>query len=229
MATSHTLHASARSIVGKKNSILRRAGEVPGVVYGHGDTNLMVSVAGIPLTKVFSEAGESSLVDLVIAGAKPTKVLIHDIQRDPLTSAIIHVDFYRVSMTEKLTTDVPLVFSGEAKAVKELGGVLVKAIDHLKVECLPQDLVPEIIVDITHLAVFGDSIHVKDIVAPSGVTILSHADDMVATVQQPRAEEEVKVAEAAPVDVSAVEVEKKGKEVKGEKAEEEPVKAEAKK
>ena len=183
MSKVHTLRAVARSIVGKKNAVLREGGQVPGVIYGRGTENRMVSVAEVPLGKVFTAAGESSLVDLVVEGSQPLKVLIHDIQRDPLTNNITHVDFYQVNMAEKLTTEVLLVFQGEAKAVKELGGVLVKAIDHLRVSCLPQDLVHEIVVDLSVLEKFNDAIHVRDVVVPSGLTVVSHLDDMVASAR----------------------------------------------
>lgn len=228
MSKSYILNATERVIKGKKTERLREAGDVPAVVYGHGEKNHIISVAKNVLNKTVSVVGESSLIDLVIDNAEPLKVLIHDVQRDPVTNSIIHVDFYAVKMTEKLTTEVPLVFQGEAKAVKELGGVLVKAIDKLKVECLPQDLVHEIVVDLSALNTFDDAIHVEDIKAPAGITIVSHLEDMVASVKPPRSEEEIKAEEAAEApSVEAVEVEKKGKkEEASETAAGEAVKAE---
>ena len=214
----YSLQVATRTLVGKKNKLLRGQGLIPGVVYGHGETNRSVEIKKVPFEKLFQSAGESSLVDLNIDEDASLKVLIHDIQRHPVTGQIIHVDFYQVKMTEKLTADVPLVFIGEAKAVKELGGVLVKTLDHVKVECLPQDLVHELKVNLSSLETFDDAIHVKDIVVPTGINVLSSIDDMVVSVQPPRTEEEAKIEGAeAPVDVSEVEVEKekKDKEVKG--------------
>ncbi|KKU48063.1 hypothetical protein A3H10_00985 [Candidatus Uhrbacteria bacterium RIFCSPLOWO2_12_FULL_46_10] len=225
----YSLQVATRTLVGKKNKLLRGQGLIPGVVYGHGETNRSVEIKKVPFEKLFQSAGESSLVDLNIDEDASLKVLIHDIQRHPVTGQIIHVDFYQVKMTEKLTADVPLVFIGEAKAVKELGGVLVKTLDHVKVECLPQDLVHELKVNLSSLETFDDAIHVKDIVVPTGINVLSSIDDMVVSVQPPRTEEEAKIEGAeAPVDVSEVEVEKekKDKEVKGSGEE---VRAEGKK
>ena len=120
------------------------------------------------------------------------KVLINDIQRHPLSGQIIHIDFYKVKMTEKLTTDIPLVFVGESKAVKELGGILVKTLDHVKVECLPQDLVHELTVDLSSINTFDDAIHVSDLSLPSGLKVLTHGEEAIARVQPPRTEEEFK-------------------------------------
>lgn len=226
----YSLQVAARTLAGKKNKLLRDHGLIPGVVYGHGETNRLVEVKRALFEKLFQSAGESSLVDLSIDGTPSLKVLIHDVQNHPVNGQIIHIDFYQVKMTEKLTADVPLVFVGEPKAVKELGGILVKTLDHVKVECLPQDLVHELKVDLSSLETFDDTIHVKDIVVPSEINVLSSADDMVVSIQPPRAEEEIKVAEAEkPADVSEVEVEKekKGKEAKG--GEEEEGKSEGKK
>ena len=132
------------------------------------------------------------------AGAS-VKVLIQDVAKHYLTLKPIHVDFYQVSMTEKLTADIPLKFIGEASAVKELGAVLVKNLQEVKVECLPGDLVHEIEIDLAALKAFGDAIAVKHIVPPPGVTILNKSEEILILAQAPRAEEEV----AAPVDEKA--------------------------
>ena len=207
------LSAETRTIRGKKLQNLRENFLIPGIVYGHGFTNRLVTVNSVAFSKLFAEAGESTLVNLRIDKTAPIQVLIHDIQRDPVTSQISHIDFFQVKMTEKLTAHVLIVFDGETKAVKELGGTLVKALDHLTVECLPADLVHELHADLTKLEKFGDSITVADIKVPAGLTIKNEMTDMVATVKAPKTEEELAAELAAPVsaDVTAVEVEKKGK------------------
>jgi len=108
-----------------------------------------------------------------------------------------------VKMTEKLRTEITLRFIGESAAVKELGGVLVKNLDHIKVETLPVDLVPEIPVDIARLKTFDDLIHVKDLAVPKGITVLDKEDEVVALVTPPRSEEELAALEKEAVDEKA--------------------------
>ncbi len=206
-----TLNAISRTVVGKKTEALRAEGNIPAVVYGHGETNRNITLSRSIFEKVLQKAGESSLLDLVVDSGTPLSVLIQDVQRDPLTGSPLHVDFYLVNMTEKLTTEIPLVYIGESPAVKSLGGILVKTLDHLKVECLPQDLVPEITVDLGVLNTFEDAIHVKDLAIPNGITSLIPLDEAVVRVQPPRDEEVVTAAAPTAEDVAKVEVAKKGK------------------
>lgn len=217
------LEASPREQIGKQLPALRRSGSLPAVVYGHGSTATAVSVPYAAFEKLYPKAGESSLIDLSVSGKPPVKVLIQEVQRDAVSGTFLHVDFHEVKLTEKLTTDVALHFIGEAKAVKELGGVLVKTLDQLTVECLAKDLVHEIDVDISSLATFEDVIRVKDIILPAGMTTKVSPDEVVATVQPPRSEAEMKALEEAPVQETAeVEVAEKGK-----KKDEEAVEGEA--
>ena len=216
-----SLTVATRTVLGKKVQALRVASIVPAIIYGHGVENRYVQVPIIPFEKLFTKAGESSLIDLVVDSGASLKVLIHDVQRDPVTSTINHVDFYQVKMTEKLTAHIPIVHVGESRAVKELGGVLVKTLDHINVECLPQDLPHELTVDLTTLEQFDDAIRVSDIPIPAGVTVKSDPQEMVLTVKAPRTEEEVKADLATPAteNIEAVEVaEKKGKEKEEEVA-----------
>lgn len=206
------LKAKERTITGKAVSGLRRAGQVPGVVYGRG-VQKNVAVDRVAFSKAYARAGESSLVDLTLEdGGQPTKVLIQEVAVDPVRGNPIHVDFYAVSMTEKLRTQIPLTPSGESPAVKERGGVLVKSLGSIEVECLPADLVHEITVPLVGLKSFGDVIRVRDLAPPTGITFLVDANTVVATVSAPRSEEELKALEGAvEADVSKVEVMKKEK------------------
>lgn len=208
MSTSQALAAVSRTITGKKTRELRAQSLVPAVMYGRGQETRLLTVPSGVFKKVFQAAGESTLVDLSVDNGAPVKVLIHEVQRDAVTGDIEHVDFYQVNMTEKLETTIPLTFVGEAKAVKELGGVFVKVMDHVPVTCLPQDLVHEIEVDISKLATFEDALHIKDVAAPKGIEITSDPEEVIALVQAIKEEVETP---AEPVDVSQVEVEKKGK------------------
>ncbi len=201
-----TLSVNSRSVTGTGLNKLRRQGILPGVVYGHGVAPLNIGVDKIAFTKVYRQTGESSLLDLVINSGKPVKVLIQEVQYHPRTEQPVHVDFHQVRMDERLTAEIPLKFIGEPRAVKELGGVLLKNLDHLKVECLPSDLVHEIEVDVTELAVLEQSLHVKDISLPPGLKLLTALDDIVTTVAAPRTEAELEqIKSEVKEDVSQVE------------------------
>lgn len=199
---------------------LRHQGAIPGVVYGHGAKTASVAVERQSFDKVYRQAGESSLVDLVVDGAKPVKVLIQEVQVHPLNGAVQHIDFHQVRMDEKLQTDVPLKFVGESKAVKDLGGILVKNTDHLKVECLPQDLVHELVVDISVLVELDQSLHAKDVLLPAGIQMLTSPGELIAIVTPPRSEAELAELKAeVKEDVGVVEKVETKKPAEGEAAE----------
>lgn len=198
-----------------KAAELRATGMVPGVVYGGDRTETtVVALNKIELEKLYQTAGESSLVDLQINGDAAVKVLIQDTQRDPLKGFITHIDFRQINMNEEMTTDVELTFAGEAPAVKTLGGTLMKTRDTVSVTCLPKDLVGEITVDLSVLQGFDDAIRVGDLKLPAGIRVSDEVELLLAKVTPPLTEDELKAMEAAPVaavDLSAIEVEKKGK------------------
>jgi large subunit ribosomal protein L25 len=192
---------------------VREKNLVPGVVYGGGVATEHVALEYMPFSRLYAAAGESTLVDLVIDNAEPRKVLIQDIQADPLSGKYVHVDFYQVDMNKKMTVSIPLHFVGVAPAVKQLGGVMIRNIDSVEVECLPAHLVHEIDVDLSTLSEYGSSVHVSDIQVPEGMTILDRPERGVVTVVAPRTEAAVAEAgEDEKEDVTAVEVEEKGKE-----------------
>lgn len=218
-----TLEAQKREVTGKKVKRLRLAGSIPATLYGHNVSAQTIAVDAKTFEKVYKQAGESTLVDLKIAEATPVKVLIQDVAKHYLTMKPIHADFYQVSMTEKLTADIPLKFVGEAPAVKELGGVLVKNLQELKVECLPQDLVHEIEIDLSALKAFGNTITVNSIKVPAGITVLNRAEEVIVLAQAPRVEEEVvaPVDEKAKIeDIKVVSEEERAKKAKEKEAEE---------
>lgn len=226
------LEAQKREVSGKKVKRLRLAGNMPATLYGHNISAQMIAVDAKTFEKVYKQAGESTLVDLTIADAAPVKVLIQDVAKHYITLKPIHADFYQVSMTEKLTADIPLKFIGEAPAVKELGGVLVKNLHELKVECLPQDLVHELSIDLEALKGFGDAITVGAIVAPPGITIFNRAEEVIVLAQAPRVEEEViaSVDEKAKIeDIKVVAEEERAKKKVEKESEEKEGKEEKKK
>ncbi|MDD2657314.1 MAG: 50S ribosomal protein L25, partial [Candidatus Pacebacteria bacterium] len=160
--------------------------------------------------KVLREAGEATIVALEGLGASlPT--LIHEVVLDPLTSLPRHVDFYAVTKGEKVEVAIPLVFVGESAAVVA-GANLVKVMHELEVEADPMNLPHNIEVNIATLVALGDKIHVSDLVLPAGVTLVAPPEEVVALVQEVVEEKE---EVALPADISAIEVEKKGKEEEG--------------
>ena len=186
-----TLSASARTILGKQVRSLRQHGTIPAVVYGHGTKPAAVSLERSAYEKVYRQVGESTLLDLVLDGAGAIKVLVQEVQHDPLSGTVQHVDFHQVRMDEHLTADIPLKFVGEPRAVKDLGGILLKNLDHLKVECLPSALVHEITVDISGLSELNRGLTVKDIVVPSGIKVLTPLEEVAVIVTAPRSEAEL--------------------------------------
>jgi large subunit ribosomal protein L25 len=180
----------------------RKQDTIPAVLYGHKVENQNLFLNLGEFEKAFRKAGESTIIELEVDG-KNYPVLIHDVQYHALTSRPIHADFFAVNMTEKLKAKVALEFIGESKAVKTAGGVLVKSLNEVEVECLPSDLPHNIEVDISKLENFSDAIHIKDLNLGNKVHILGNPEDVIAKVQPPRDVE----AELAPVveDISKVE------------------------
>ena len=196
------LHAKARGKELIKK--LRGSGKIPAIVYGHGLKTEHLEVAYPEFEKVFRKAGESTLINLAVEGAKARNVIIQDVQKHYLNGKYIHVDFYEVSMTEKMKARVPLEFIGVSKAVKENGGVLVQVLNEIEVECLPADLPHSIEVDISGLNDFNAAVHIRDLKVSDKVKLHAEADEVVAKVSPPR---DVEAELAAPVveDVSKVE------------------------
>lgn len=195
---------------------LRKDGLMPAVFYGKKEESTPVAVKLADFLKVWKEAGESAVVVL----KKPDgeiEALIHDVQLDPLTETPQHADFYVFEKGHKIEVSIPLEFTGTSPAVKDLGGILIKVLHELKIEAMPKDLPHEITVDISPLVNFESQILAKDIVLPAGVSLIQDPEEVVALVSEPKEEKE---EEVAPVDLSTIEVEKKGKkEEEGEGAE----------
>ena len=187
--------------------ILKKTGEIPAVFYGAGKTSTSISISIIDFKKIWREAGESSTIKISM-GDNNIDVLIHEVQVHPVTEEPIHVDFLVIDMNKKIKVNVPLEFIGISNAVKNGLGNLVKVLHEVEVEALPKDLPHNLEVDISKLETVEDQIFVSDIKLPTGVVIIENEHDVVASiVLQVEEKEEV----APPVDLSAIEVEKKGK------------------
>jgi large subunit ribosomal protein L25 len=195
--TRPALVAEPREILGKKVARLRRAGKLPGVVFGHGLDSTSVSVDAHEFELLRRKVGPNALVDLSVDGNKAQPVLIHGVQVHPVTRRPLHVDLFLVRMTEELTVDVPLVPVGVSEAVVTDGGTLLHQIESVRIRALPDHLPQSIEYSIESLVDFDTAIHVRDLTIPSDVTLLTDADEVVAKVQAPRieVEEEPVVAE----------------------------------
>ncbi len=217
------LKAQIRENVGKKLESLRKQGIIPAVVYGSGHKPVSVQVNCEEFRKVFEKTGESTLIKLKLispTGEEVKNVLVHDISKNPITGDFIHIDFYQVRMDKAIKAEVPLVFEGEAPAVKVLEGVLVKSINHIEVEALPKDLPHEIKVDISVLDSFDKHIRVKDLILPPGVKINLEPEETIVSVMPPRTEEEIKATEEKPAEAIEPELavgEDKEKEAENQK------------
>jgi len=189
------INADVRDIFGKKLEASRKAGLVPGVVYGNQKDNQPVFVNAHDFSRAFHQAGYSTIVELKVDGDSKENVLIHEVDFNPLTNEIRHIDFYRINMNKAIRTEVPLHFVGEAPAVFQQEGSLFKNIEEVEVETLPANLPPQIEVDISGLDDFTKTIHVSDLKVGEGVEILTDTEQLVCKVEPPRSEEELAALE----------------------------------
>jgi large subunit ribosomal protein L25 len=196
----------------------RRDGRIPGILYGHGETPVPVSVGARDFqVALHTHKGGNPIVNLAVGGSEFT-ALIRDAQYDPLTHEVLHLDFQHISLTETIEVRVPVRLNGNPVGVKDGGGILETILRDLEVRCLPTAIPAAIDVDVAALAI-GDSVHVRDITLPD-VEILNDPDDTVATVVPPTVMEE-KPAEAVAVEPGAEEPEviAKGKKEEEDAAE----------
>ena len=223
------ISASERTVKGAK---VRTKTIIPAVVYGMGAETTSITLGYDEFTKLYKEAGEASLVDLFLNNKDGGKVLIQEIQYDPVSDRIIHVDLRRIDMNKVMTATVELRFVGESPIIKEQGGTLMHNISSVEVKCLPKDLVSHIDVDLSVLKTFEVVIKVKDLPVPAGITVTSpNAEDLVAKATAALTEEEIKAMEetAKPTDLSTIEVAGKKKEEEAPEGEEKPKEAAAEK
>lgn len=206
------LNAQKREVVGSGLNALRKSGYLPAVLYGKNQEAVSLQILVKDFKKAFELAGESTLIFINVDGQTyPT--IIHDIAKDAVSDDILHADFYKVRLDEKIKAKVAVVFQGESSAVKDLGGIFVRNINELEIEAFPQDLPHEIIVDISSLKNIGEQILVENLKLDSKLKVIAEAQEIVATVQAPMSEAELEKALEAPTStVEDVEVIKKEKE-----------------
>ena len=200
----------------EKPDALRRKGLLPAVMYGRDDQALSIAIDARAFGKVFKTAGESTIISIEGLGEKK-QALIHDVSFDPVTGSPLHADFYLIAKGQIVTVQVPLEFVGVSAAVKDMGGILVKVLHDLEIEVDPTELPHNIPVDIAKLVTLEDQILVKDLPLPKSAKPSIPLDEVVALISVPKEEVE---EPTEPIDLSQIEVEKRGKkEEEGEAAE----------
>jgi len=185
-----TLAAEHRDVTGKHVAKLRAAGKLPAVVYGHGEASDAITIDSHEFEQLRRHSGANALVDLSIDGKKARPVLVHGVQVHPVNRRMLHVDLFLVRMTEELTVDVRLIATGESVAVNDHGGTLLHPIESVRVKALPDHLPQSIEYSVESLVDFDTTIHVRDLVIPDDVTLLTDGDEIIAKVQAPRVEAE---------------------------------------
>ncbi|MEX0622093.1 MAG: 50S ribosomal protein L25 [Candidatus Woykebacteria bacterium] len=212
-----------RKILGKKVKKLRLEGILPANLFGKAIKSQNLQVAEKDFRKLFKEAGETGVVEVKTKN-DTHPALIHNVQKDPITGKIVHVDFHRVNLKEKIIAHVPIRLEGEAPAEKSGVGLILQTLNELEVESLPGDIPHEISIDISNLSEVGQAIHVKDLkIDRDKVEVKNDPEEVVVTVQTAEMKEEVVEDAPAPEEVEAIA--EKGEEEKTE-GEEKPVEEE---
>ncbi len=203
--------AKVRDAKAENLTELRQTSIIPAVMYGAGKDNVNLKIDKSEFGRLFKTAGGNTIVQLK-TDDNTDNVLIHDVQFDAVTDEVEHVDFLRVKMDEKISAKIPLEFVGMSVAVKDLGGILNAGLDEIEVTCLPGDLPKVIEVSLDSLKTFDDIIRVKDLVLPKGVEVDREPEEVIASVLEPRSEEELAALnEEVTENLDKVEVEEKGK------------------
>lgn len=199
-----------------KTNVLRAKRLIPAEYYGKGVKNKSFVVDYQTFRKAYKQAGSNTVISLN-DGKDEYSVLVHEIQYDPVSDSIVHIDFANVKMDREVKTKVNVVITGIAPAVKDLGGILVTPLDEVEIKCLPKDLIHKIEVNIESLVDFNSFIRVKNLIVPPGITILDAPEDIIATAVPPREEKEEETA--APLASEVPVVGKEGEVAEGEEAE----------
>ncbi|ACZ62339.1 50S ribosomal protein L25/general stress protein Ctc [Dehalococcoides mccartyi] len=198
--TGISLALNSRQIFGNKNKLLRAQGLTPVHIFGHGLPSLALQANTLELESTINRAGSSHLVNIKLDTDKKTrKAFIREIQRHPIKGYLQHVDFYQINLKEKVTAEIPIHFSGESPLLKEKGHKLTAPFTHLTVEALPDDLPPEIHIDLSQFDTLEKDLYIKDIILPGKARILNEPDLLVAKVS------EIHLKVEAPVAVSLAE------------------------
>jgi len=208
-----------RSVLGKRVKALRRGGQTPANVYGHRVESRALQIETVDLAHTLRSLERNAILSLRVEGEKSARpVMVRNIQRNPVTDKILHVDFYQVSLTERMRADVPLLLVGKAPGVDDFGGILLQSLESIAVEALPADMPSHVEVDITVLKEIDSSLHVRDLILDPDLHVLTDSEIVIASVAAPRTGAEA-AAEAAEEEAAAAEkAEEAAKAAEGETA-----------
>jgi len=198
MTQQTVLEISPREVTGKATKQLRKSGIIPANISGHKEESQTVQVEALAFEALKRAHAATSIITLRMSGSDRVQTaLVRRVQRDPRSGKILHIDFSRVSLTERITMKVPVRFVGEAPAVKNVGGVLLHLLDTLEVECTASDIVDFIDVDISSLTEIDSILHAEDANLPANFTLITDPNEGIAKIAATRAEKAEETAEAA--------------------------------
>ncbi len=204
MAQQTELEISRREVMGKAVKRLRKEGIIPANIFGHNEASMAIQIDAAAFERLRRSHGSRSVLTLRMSGTKSTQTaLIRHVQREPHTSKIIHVDFFRVSLSERIRVKVPLHFTGEAPAVKTENGVMLHLLDAIEVECVARDIPEYLEVDVSGLTEIDAILHASDVKLPANFTLITDPEEGIVKVAATRAEVAEEAAEAAAASEAA--------------------------
>lgn len=198
MAEQTDLEVTTRTTLGKANKHLRKEGLIPGNIFGHGQESQAIQLDAVRFDYLRRHGALRNILTLHLPDKSTQTVLLRHVQREPKTGHILHVDFSRVSLTERINMRIPLRYVGEAPAVKNEGGVLLHLVDALEVECSASDIVDALDVDISSLAEIDAALHASDVKLPTNFKLVTNPDEPIAKVAATRGEPAAEETTTAP-------------------------------
>jgi large subunit ribosomal protein L25 len=187
-----TVKLDRRTVTGKKVKQLRRQGLIPVHVYGAGIEPANLQVDDRTLNRLLLQIGSNIPVSVVYEDQDEENIcFVREVQRNPVTESVIHVDFLKVDVSRTVSTEVPLAIIGIAPAVTQMAGTLLQNVQSLLIEALPMDMPAEVPLDVSGLVDFDASVSVRDVQVPGNVIVLNNPDDVIARVAPPRLEVEI--------------------------------------
>ncbi len=189
MAEQTQLNVAPRTVLGKANKRLRKEGIVPANIYGHKETPVPIQIDALEFERARRVHGSKNIFSLIMPGSPVETVLMRQVQHNPRTGKIVHVDFTRVSLRERVEVSISLNYVGEAPGVKVEGGVFLHMVDALTVECTASDIIQSLDVDISPLTDIGATLHAGDIKLPANFTLVTNPEEPIAKIAAPRVEE----------------------------------------
>ncbi len=182
-----TYELQPRTTTGKAVKKLRREGVLPASIYGRGIESMAVQLPYLVARDLMNSHGYNSLVNVTVQGeSKPRPVVVKQVDQDPVSRQLWHIDFLQVDLTRKISGPVPVHFVGEAPAVKDHGGVLVIHADTVEVEALPADMPEALEVSVEGLLELDSYLYAREVKTPAGVEVITDGEHLLAAITRPR-------------------------------------------